>query len=246
MTTAHEESYLEGRRSAMRELLGRLAEEGHAAGLDTTKEQALVERSQTDSVLRALHRDMGGDGRWPENLHLADVVEKYIRRRQDWTRSALFTELHQQIEEIVGRETICPDTNGTAQRILCLLAEVLGPTGRYTSRTWLNAQKGPYRHPREQYPESEQVRVRVGPLTGVVVGEFIAYKSEGEEDPLDPRWGWPLVRFDLIYGQNTPHPALFSHQRAMTALHRQPRHPEGSLNPLVMPCDPESVEVVEP
>ena len=80
---AHERGYVEGRR---RTLLNQLTQALHdLIGLGTPRDDLLqvaaltLERQETINKLREVCAAYG-DNEWPDNLHLADVVEKHLAR----------------------------------------------------------------------------------------------------------------------------------------------------------------------
>lgn len=79
MTESEEQAYLRGERAAWRNLLadavkhlGYDTEDGKLAAL-------LSEREQVVEALRQVCEDHG-DNDWGAELHLADVIEKHLRR----------------------------------------------------------------------------------------------------------------------------------------------------------------------
>ena len=74
-----EETYEAGRRMAWQEVLGMavgaLGAEDPAAG----QARWILEREATVAALREVCEDHG-DNDWPDDLHLADVVEKHLHR----------------------------------------------------------------------------------------------------------------------------------------------------------------------
>ena len=76
-----ERGYMEGERAAYLRLL-RLAIEGLRGSAGTASANAnawRLERADTVAKLREMCEEYGCND-WPENLHLADVLEKYLWR----------------------------------------------------------------------------------------------------------------------------------------------------------------------
>jgi hypothetical protein len=80
---AHERGYIEGRRfsdlARLREILRSIAGLGADENLAVKFGQLQVERLETIARLRDICRDHG-DNDWPDDLHLADIVEKHLHR----------------------------------------------------------------------------------------------------------------------------------------------------------------------
>lgn len=74
-----EKSYIEGSRAAWRQMLAECLSNMDADGDDpqAALARATLHLDETRAALRRLGREIGADD-WPEKLHLADVVEKYI------------------------------------------------------------------------------------------------------------------------------------------------------------------------
>lgn len=67
--------YLEGNRAVWSELLGLAIR--NLGAKDRTLEQMILERESAISALRSACMDHG-DNEWPENLHLADIINKHL------------------------------------------------------------------------------------------------------------------------------------------------------------------------
>jgi hypothetical protein len=72
-----ESDYEQGKRQAWTTLLRTAMQELGMTG--RTLESLVAEREATVVALRSICKDYG-DNSWPDNLHLADVVEKYLAR----------------------------------------------------------------------------------------------------------------------------------------------------------------------
>lgn len=75
MTDEEETAYELGRKSAFQSLLSECLRELGSEGRD--KHGWAAERAAAVSALRALC-DTYGDNDWPDNLHLADVINKHL------------------------------------------------------------------------------------------------------------------------------------------------------------------------
>jgi hypothetical protein len=77
MTFGEEQAYIAGQRAALAAMLQQCIRDlGHS---DTRPEYFIAERLAAVAALRrvcAAH----GDNDWPDNLHLADVIEKHLER----------------------------------------------------------------------------------------------------------------------------------------------------------------------
>ena len=73
----NEKDYMQGNRAAylsiLRECLGNLGDMGDS------RELLALERAETVMALRSLCEDFGFPNDWPTDLHLGDVIIKYIR-----------------------------------------------------------------------------------------------------------------------------------------------------------------------
>lgn len=73
-----ERQYIIGSRAALTRMLQHcVGELGYKDG--PTREQLIIQREQTVSALRQICGEFG-DNDWPDNLHLADVIEKHLQR----------------------------------------------------------------------------------------------------------------------------------------------------------------------
>ncbi len=78
MTSKEEEAYLAGGDSAWRTILAEALKHLHRSGRDWTKERLILERSAAIVSLRKLCDELGANNDWPDDLHLADIIEKRI------------------------------------------------------------------------------------------------------------------------------------------------------------------------
>ncbi len=76
MTPKEEEAYLAGGDSAWKTILAEALK--HLHHNDWTKERLILERSAAIVSLRRLCDEFGIDNDWPDDLHLADIIEKRI------------------------------------------------------------------------------------------------------------------------------------------------------------------------
>lgn len=73
----HERGYVEGERAAYRRILGECLK--NLGDEDRGKDGWRLERLDTIAALRSLCAQLGsGANAWPDDLHLADVVSKYV------------------------------------------------------------------------------------------------------------------------------------------------------------------------
>jgi len=79
----HEAGYIEGRRRTLLNLLRHTLNELH--GFADAEDRALLDlgryvahRGETETALKTLCRDLGISSDWPEGLHQADIVNKYL------------------------------------------------------------------------------------------------------------------------------------------------------------------------
>jgi len=78
MTESEERAYQMGRKAFARTILAEaVAELGHGPERDV--ESWRLERADTVAMLRSLCETFG-DNDWPDNLHLADVIDKHLGR----------------------------------------------------------------------------------------------------------------------------------------------------------------------
>lgn len=75
MTQAEEKAYIEGQRALLRRQLAEIMRE---LGHDQPEVASLVkEREDTIAALRRLCGERG-DNDWPDDLYLADIIEKHL------------------------------------------------------------------------------------------------------------------------------------------------------------------------
>ncbi len=78
-----EQGYIEGRRRTLMNLLSHALKELRGFGPEDDPlikiAQLVKEREETVSKLREVCAEHG-DNEWPENLHLADVIDKHLAR----------------------------------------------------------------------------------------------------------------------------------------------------------------------
>lgn len=76
-----EQDYINGTRAVWADLLGQAVK---ALGYqDATQHEWITEREAAVAVLRRLCEEYG-DNDWPDELHLADVIEKHLGRHLDY------------------------------------------------------------------------------------------------------------------------------------------------------------------
>lgn len=74
---SNEKTYMHGYNAAMRSVLGfAIKELGYE---NVTLESALTQLADTRIALRSVCAEFG-DNDWPDELHLADVIEKHLAR----------------------------------------------------------------------------------------------------------------------------------------------------------------------
>jgi hypothetical protein len=78
----HEQSYLAGQRSSANRLLRMALGELGYKGTEAEHAKWITEREEAIAALRGMCEDYG-DNDWDERLHLADVIEKHLRRHMD-------------------------------------------------------------------------------------------------------------------------------------------------------------------
>lgn len=72
-----EHDYINGQRQVWTELLSQAV---RALGYENTREQAwIAEREAAIAMLRTIC-EAHGDNDWPDDLHLADIIEKHLGR----------------------------------------------------------------------------------------------------------------------------------------------------------------------
>jgi hypothetical protein len=80
MDQKEERAYLRGQRSAWRTLLSQCIQElGYGDDLVAAKARWITEREAAVAMLREVCGEHG-DNDWPNDLHLADVIEKHLAR----------------------------------------------------------------------------------------------------------------------------------------------------------------------
>lgn len=72
-----EKDWIAGNRAAWTRILGEAIRALDLDGL--TRESLVAERAQTVAMLRRVCEEFG-DNEWPDDLHLADVIEKHLWR----------------------------------------------------------------------------------------------------------------------------------------------------------------------
>lgn len=77
MTESEEQAYLQGGRYARVMMLNRLLVELGYDDPEVKKAGWITEREDAIHSLRSLCAKFG-DNNWPENLHLADIIEKHL------------------------------------------------------------------------------------------------------------------------------------------------------------------------
>lgn len=81
MNDKEEQAYIAGKRMAWRRMLDQCIRElGDAPNLDAAR--LLSELEETRAALRRICADHG-DNEWPDDLSLADVIEKHLARHLD-------------------------------------------------------------------------------------------------------------------------------------------------------------------
>ncbi len=76
-TEEYERAYVEGSRVAWRSILRQALSELGRDSEEWDKTRWLVEREEAISALRRLCEQLG-DTDWPDDLHLADIIEKHV------------------------------------------------------------------------------------------------------------------------------------------------------------------------
>ncbi len=74
-----EQNWLRGNRAAWTSILAQALRELGYEDTEATRAKWVLEREQTIAALRRVCEDHG-DNDWPNQLHLADVVEKHLHR----------------------------------------------------------------------------------------------------------------------------------------------------------------------
>lgn len=80
MTENEEQAYIQGERAArLSIILECIKWLGYDGDPEVHRLAWVIERERTIQVLRDICRDFG-DNDWPDNLHLADVIEKHLAK----------------------------------------------------------------------------------------------------------------------------------------------------------------------
>jgi hypothetical protein len=79
MTESEEQDYIRGSRQVWVQLLEQCCRELGLKSDEASKASWISERERTVAILRQIC-GIWGDNHWPDNLHLADVVEKHLWR----------------------------------------------------------------------------------------------------------------------------------------------------------------------
>jgi hypothetical protein len=74
-----EAAYRDGQRYVWRSMIAAAAQHLGITDPDAARLAWVVERGETVALLRRLCEDLG-DNDWPDDLHLADVIEKHLAR----------------------------------------------------------------------------------------------------------------------------------------------------------------------
>lgn len=83
MTEAtRDQAYMDGRRMALLGVLNHVLRELGADSPEAGQARWASERTEALAVLRRICREHGDDD-WPDDLHLADVLEKHLERHLD-------------------------------------------------------------------------------------------------------------------------------------------------------------------
>lgn len=80
MNEQEEKAYIEGQRSAWVSLLRMALKELGYESPESQQSRWVLEREAAIAQLRITCRDFG-DNDWPDDLHLADVIDKHLDRR---------------------------------------------------------------------------------------------------------------------------------------------------------------------
>lgn len=81
MSEVRDEHWARGNRAAWVRMLETCIRELGIEDPDVGQARWVSEREDTNAKLRELAEEYGLDSNWPEDLHLADVVEKWIWKR---------------------------------------------------------------------------------------------------------------------------------------------------------------------
>jgi hypothetical protein len=79
MNEKEETAYMQGGRAAWTSMLHECIKHLGYDGEDVNKTAWVVEREAAIAALRGLCRDHG-DNDWDEDLHLADIIDKHLRK----------------------------------------------------------------------------------------------------------------------------------------------------------------------
>lgn len=79
MTPKEEQAFGLGERAAYQSMLGQIVRGLVGLGVPVAGERTIAERMAVVALLRRLCAEHG-DNDWPDNLHLADVIEKHLVR----------------------------------------------------------------------------------------------------------------------------------------------------------------------
>ena len=79
MTQDEERAYIQGQQATWRTLLGQACRELGPDSAEATAERWRIERSDAIRILREVCSHFG-DNDWPDNLHLADIIDKHLWR----------------------------------------------------------------------------------------------------------------------------------------------------------------------
>lgn len=79
MTEREEQIYMQGQTAAWRSILSLALQRLGIDDPEAGKARWVVERTATIAALRSIC-ERHGDNDWPDDLHLADVIEKHLAR----------------------------------------------------------------------------------------------------------------------------------------------------------------------
>ena len=79
MNAKEEAAYMQGRRAVTSRLFSQLLGELGYKEEDLKSARLISEREEAVAVLRSLCAEFG-DNDWPDNLHLADIIDKHLGR----------------------------------------------------------------------------------------------------------------------------------------------------------------------
>ncbi len=86
MNEKEERAYIQGNRAAWSRMLGECLSALRADGIPAEElkaEFAVLQLEQARAMLRIVCAEHG-DNDWPDDLHLADVIEKHLARHLGW------------------------------------------------------------------------------------------------------------------------------------------------------------------